>query len=489
MMHVLHWFTPSRWSISIRLTVWYGLTLLVLLSLFAIFSYATFHVGLHRDFDQHLVFEKRELMPFLQFDGSRPTFTSLDEMRTVAYRTDGIYGTYVRLLSTDGTVLWRSPNFEAHVALPIQLPDTARVTMDSRTWEGKPARVHYTPLFDNGKLRGWLEVSGFEWSLHRELYRLGWALVVGIVLSVGLSGAGGYWLARRVLRPVAALTASAREIGADDLSERLPTQFGVRDELTDLAKTFNDMMDRLEASFERERRFTDNAAHELLTPLTTLRSGLGVTLRRKRDPEKYREAIRSALVDVDEMTQLVRGLLQLSRLERQQEVRCQPVDVADLARQRLSRFTDRARAKDIQFQLDIASEARIQADPTQVGEVIDNLLDNALKYTPEGGRVALSVSRSNGCVQVQIADTGVGLTDEEQDRIFDRFYRADQPEVQAQSGSGLGLAIVQTIVRRFGGKISVESSRLGPNAAQDPDVAQNAAASGAAFVVTFPALT
>lgn len=481
-MDVLHWLKWSRWPISIRLTVWYGLTLLVLMSLFAIFSYTTFHVGLHRDFDRHLTQKKRELMPFIRFDENQPTFTSLDDIRTVAYRTDGIYGTYVRLLSASGTVLWQSPNFEAHDALPVQLPDSARTTMVSQAWEDKPARVHYTPLVDEGKLRGWLEVTGFEWSLHRELYRLGWVLAIGILLSVTLAGVGGYWLARRALRPVAALTASAREIGANDFSERLPTQFGVHDELTEMAETFNDMMDRLEASFERERRFTDNAAHELLTPLTTLRNGLGVALRRERSPEAYREAIRSALVDVDEMTQVVRGLLQLSRLDRAEEASCQPVDIAELARGDLPRFNDRARAKNIELQSDIASEAWIQADPTQVGEVIDNLLDNALKYTPQGGRVTLSVTRSNGRVQLEVEDTGIGLTAEERDCIFDRFYRADQPEVQAQSGSGLGLTIVQTIARRFGGEVSVASPQADPNAPQDRRVA------GTTFVVTFPPL-
>ncbi|MEX0599920.1 MAG: histidine kinase dimerization/phospho-acceptor domain-containing protein, partial [Rhodothermales bacterium] len=309
--------TDLRLRISTRLTLWYGLTLLILLSLFALFSYLYFHTSLHRDFDRHLAHEKRQLMPFVRTTGDVPTFAGLSELRSVAYQTDGVYGTYVRLADTDGGVVYRSPNFENHDPLPLDSPDTREEATLSRVWEGDPIRSVYTPIFDaDGRLHGWLEVTGFEWTLHQELENLRVSMLVSIVLGVILAIGGGYMLARRALRPVASLTDAAKEIHATDLSTRLPTSFGVRDELTDLAETFNNMIERLEASFDRERRFTNNAAHEILTPLATIRNSAEIALRRGRTSTEYQETIRNILADAEEMTDTVRGLLQLARVDR-----------------------------------------------------------------------------------------------------------------------------------------------------------------------------
>ncbi len=448
--------------ISTRLTMWYGLTLLILLSLFALFSYLFFHASLHRDFDRHLSHETRQLMPFIRFTDNGPlAFAPLDELRSVAYETDGIYGTYVRLLSSDGLVLYRSPNFENHSPLAVRLPAMQSDKSFSQEWEGEPARSSYTPLTDAaGDLRGWLEVSGFEWSLHQELYRLRLTLFIGIVLSMLLAMAGGYLLARRALQPVAALTEAADKIRATNLSARLPTSFGVRDELTNLAETFNKMISRIEASFDRERRFTDNAAHELLTPLTTVRNGIEIALRRERSPEAYQSALGSMMLDVDEMTETVQGLLQLARVDRLHELPKKPVDLSRVVQEHVNRFRQRAVRKGINLQQYIARHVYILAEEGRIGEVIDNLVENAIKYSPEGAKVTVEVSRHNGQVQLVVSDTGIGFNPEQQERIFDRFYRADAKEVQARHGSGLGLAIVQAITQMYGGSVSAHSDGL-----------------------------
>lgn len=450
-----------RQSISTRLTLWYGLTLLILMSLFAIFCYTNFHISLHRDFDRHLTHEQRELMQFVRMGETQPAFASLDDLRSVAYQTDGIYGTYVRLFSRGGKELYRSPNFQGHRVLPAHLPEEAREQTISRDWEGKPSRTRYTPLArQDGTLTGWLEVTGFEWSLHQELARLGRVLIIGIVLSVLLAIAGGFLLARRALRPVAALTDAANEIKATDLSARLPTQFGVRDELTDLAETFNSMIERLEASFNRERRFSANAAHELLTPLTTMRSSVEVVLRKERDAAKYQKTLGTILVDVDEMSETVRGLLKLSKAERLAELPRKPVDVSRLSRDHTERFQGRATGQGVQLQLCVEPDVLVMGDASHLGEVLDNLIDNALKYTPKGGRITLEVEGDEHEARLRVSDTGVGFSPEQGEQLFDRFYRADTSMVQSQSGSGLGLTVVQTIVHAYGGAISARSEGL-----------------------------
>lgn len=451
-----------RLSISMRLTLWYGLTVLILLSLLAIFSYTNFHLNRHRDFDQHLAHEIRELLPFLYLEGEHPIFVNLDRLRSVAFQTHGLQSTYVRLISPDGDLLYRSPNFLAHPDLPVELPDGPHEMTISREWDGNPARTVYKPLMTSDDvLRGWLEVTGFEWSLHEQLSRLRRGLIAGIALSVLLALIAGYMLARRALQPVVALTHAANEIRATDLSARLPIRSGVRDELSDLAETFNTMLQRLQNSFERERRFSDNAAHELLTPLATLANRTEIALRRGRTAEAYEKTLREILVDIEELTDTVRGLLQLSRAERLKEIPKEPVDLRLVADRCVKRFTSSAGTKNQRLTLEMNGDVVVEGKAQQLGEVIDNLLDNAVKYTPEGGHIRVKVHEEADQAVVQVADSGVGFTEEEGRHLFDRFYRADNAATRSLSGSGLGLAIVESIVKVFGGDFSAHSEGLG----------------------------
>lgn len=464
------------WSISTRLTLWYGLTLLALLGLFAAFCYGTFHAGLHRDFDRHLQIKERELLSGSGGGGARGRDAAspavlAGRIQSGTYRAEGVYGTYARLLSPGGEVLQRSPNFAAHAAsLPVRLPEQAggadaRAKRISRTWEEKPARTHYVPLrAESGRLEGWLELTGFEWSLHQGLQRLAWVLALGVALSLFLALGGGYLLARRALRPVAALTDAAAGIGADRLDERLPVPSGPRDELAGLAETFNGMIDRLETSFEHERRFTANAAHELLTPLTTMQSEADVTLRREGRPaEAYRAALASVRTDARALAKAVRQLLALSRADRHHE-NTGAVDLRALARGQVEGFRDRAAAEDVALSFTGKAEdpvwARADAELLQE-EVTGNLLGNALKYTPEGGRIEVEVARQDGAAYLRVCDTGVGFAPEEAERLFGRFYRSDAPAVQAESGNGLGLAVARAAARASGGDVTARSEGPG----------------------------
>ena len=148
--------------------------MLILLSLLAVFSYTNFLVGRHDVFDQHLSHEIRELTPFLHLEGEYPEFVSLDQLRSVAFGTHGLHSTYVRLLSVDGKLLYQSPNLIARGVLPIRIPEVREIVNFSRDWDDNPARTRYKPLFSSdGTFKGWLEVTGFEWSLREELSRLG----------------------------------------------------------------------------------------------------------------------------------------------------------------------------------------------------------------------------------------------------------------------------------------------------------------------------
>ena len=458
-------------SISVRLALWFGLALLLLLSAFGTVVYASFHALLHRDFDRHLLHEERELMPYVEVGPGGPAFPSLEGLRSVAYSTDGTFGTYVRLLGPRGEVRYRSPNFAGHDALPVALPDAPETASESRTWQGAPARTRTVPLARrDGRLAGWLEITGFEWSLHAGLHQLARSLALGVLASVALALAGGLWLARRALRPVGALRAAADRMSTADLSSRLPTEFGVRDELTDLAETFNGWLARIEASVARERasvarerRFSADAAHELLTPLAALRSEAEVALRRERSPAGYREALAGVVAEAERLGETVQGLLRLARAERLARGVGERADLAAVAAARADAHRAFADAKGVALAVVLPDDpvwAAAGAGP--LADVVDNLVQNAVKYTPAGGRVAVEVFRRDASALLVVADTGSGMTPEAAERAFERFYRSDEPAVQAEPGSGLGLAVVRAVVEAYGGSVRAESD--GPGA-------------------------
>ena len=467
-------------SISVRLALWFGLALLLLLSAFGAVVYGSFHALLHRDFDRHLQHEEHELMPYVEVGPDGPTFESLEGLRSVAYSTDGVFGTYVRLLGPSGAVRYQSPNFAGHDALPVVLPEAPETASESRTWQGEPARTRAVPLRESGgRLAGWLELTGFEWSLHQGLHQLAGSLALGVLVCVALALVGGLWLARRALRPVGALRTAADQMSTADLSARLPTEFGVRDELTELAETFNGWLARLEASVarerasvERERRFSADAAHELLTPLAALRSEAEVALRRDRSADGYREALSGVVAEAERLGETVQGLLRLARAERLARRPDERADLAAVVRSRVEAYRSAADAKGVTLTTG-TPDGPVWAAAAEgpLADVVDNLVQNAVKYTPSGGRVEVAVRSEGGAAVLSVIDTGVGMAPDVSARAFERFYRSDEPAVQAEPGSGLGLAVVRAVVEAYGGTVQAES--VGPG-------------SGSCFTVTLP---
>jgi signal transduction histidine kinase len=180
-----------------------------------------------------------------------------------------------------------------------------------------------------------------------------------------------------------------------------------------------------------------------------------------RTPEKYKETIRSILADAEEMTDTVRGLLQLARVDRIQELTREKIDLSAAVERHIARLCDRAQREGIELAVNADPGVTILADEGRIGEVVTNLVDNAVKYTPHGGHVDVSVRSLDGRAQLVVSDSGVGFNSEQAEHLFDRFYRADVPEVQARSGSGLGLAIVKAIVSVYGGRVAASSEGKG----------------------------
>ncbi|MDY3558159.1 HAMP domain-containing histidine kinase [Gemmata sp. JC673] len=290
---------------------------------------------------------------------------------------------------------------------------------------------------------------------HDLLRTMAWSLGgVSVTLWVA-AGLGGRWLCRRALAPVARMTESAKRITAADLGERLPVP-AARDELHDLAARFNDLLARLQDSFERQKRFTGEASHQLRTPLTAMLGQMEVALRRDRAPDEYRRVLTTAVAQAGRLRQIVESLLFLARADADAELPgLEIIDLTAWVRDYLaSHLHDRA--GDIRFDAPRTS-ANVKAQPAMLAQVVGNLIDNACKYSNSGTPVVVSVAVAGGEAVLSIEDAGHGIDPAEVGRIFEPFFRSAEARRRGVSGLGLGLAVVARIARSFGARIDVQS--------------------------------
>jgi len=291
---------------------------------------------------------------------------------------------------------------------------------------------------------------------HQTLTRYVETLLVLVPLGVVLSAVGGWMLARRALRPVDRMSQSALQISAEDLSRRLELR-GTQDEIDRLADTLNAMLTRLQAAFTGMQRFTADAAHELRTPLTALRGGIEIALRAERSPDEYRRVLTSSIEEVDQLIRLAEDLLLLSRSTVGLEATRHPVDLEPLCLEALEIGVRLAKGKGVTVSMGATSPAMVQGDAGALRRALLNLVDNAVKYTPAGGCVTISLEHTAAAATIAVEDTGVGIDPADAERIFEPFVRLDAGRNRDTGGSGLGLAIARSIVRAHDGTLEVAS--------------------------------
>jgi heavy metal sensor kinase len=288
-------------------------------------------------------------------------------------------------------------------------------------------------------------------------------LPVFLVSSIWL----GYWLAGRVLAPLVTVADALAEIKPRDLSRRLlPPR--VDDELSRLIRAINSLLARVERSSLAERRFAADAAHELRTPLAVLRTGIEVALRRERTPAEYAQTLNSALRDVAAVCAMADDLLALARLDQEMSPKREPIDLPGLIEEVLEAFEPLTASKRLHIEMNLAATARVEGNRDHLRRVVINLLDNALKFTPEAGLIRVTLDAENRRVKLKIADSGPGIDQNDLPLIFERFFRGR--DGRHKPGKGLGLSLCREIIELHGGEISVRNQPSG----------------GAEFVLTLP---
>jgi len=289
------------------------------------------------------------------------------------------------------------------------------------------------------------------------LQRLQWLLLLSIPVVLIIATIGGYWMSRRALAPVDAITSTARSISEHSLSRRLAS-LRTGDELQRLAETFNQMMDRLETAFKRITQFTADASHELRTPTALIRTTAELSLRRDRDSAEYREALGQVLEEAEGMGVLIDSLMTLARMDSGAEALSYAIlDIASVVREASSAGQPLADSKQIQIDREIPDEPiLVDGDPHALRRLFLILIDNAVKYTPTSGRVAIALRRNDNDAVAEVRDTGIGISQGDLPFIFERFYRADKARSR-ETGAGLGLSIARWIAEAHRASIHVDS--------------------------------
>jgi len=344
------------------------------------------------------------------------------------------------------------------------LPD-ARATADSVVDGGQHRyRFAIVPLRVNGE-PGWLQDGADAALVRRTVAHLRNALLLVIPIILALCVAGGYWMAGWALAPVNQVTDALARIGPRDLRQRLPLP-RVDDEAGQLIAAINQLLERLELASAAQQRFVSEAAHELRTPLAVLRSGLEVTLQRPRGAEENRAALEQAMDEVERLCAIAEDLLALARLDAEPAVERTQVDLSEIAAEASAMAQTLAEAKHQEFAQDFAQDLAIDAHKRIVvhgsagdlRRVVLNLLDNAVKFTPERGKIEIGVTTNGSTALISVRDSGPGIDPRDIDHIFDPFYRSRGANGR---GSGLGLALGREIVRRHGGVIQAANRAAG----------------------------
>lgn len=445
-------------TVRARLTAFAtGITLTVSL-LVCVVLYIGIRFSLYREVDAFLAGEIMEFRTILSAAGGDLIEVQRRVRAELGSRQRG--DLTFRLLAPDGKVLLTSDAMDALPnPWPVPPPPPADLLFQTEpgTSPGTPSRtcsqwvnspdgttriVQATYLLDqvNASLSRFIEIC---------VAALGAAAVLAVV--------GGRILAARSLRPVGTMATAARRISVENLADRLERS-GTGDELDQLAETFNDMLTRLEKQVAQLHQFIADAAHELRTPLAALRGNAEVALSGRRPADELRAVLADAIEEYDRLSRIADDLLLLARADAGQKLIRSArfpldravVDVVDL-------FSPEAEERGVSLILSDRNEIWIDGDDGRLRQMLSNLLDNAIKFTPDGGTVRVSQSTSNGMIELTVRDTGVGIAPEHLPHVFDRFYRADRARTHDGGGAGLGLSICRTIVEAHGGDIRLTS--------------------------------
>ncbi|TDJ50796.1 MAG: heavy metal sensor histidine kinase [Nitrospina sp.] len=449
-------------SIRSRLTAWHVAVLGFFLILFSILLYVFLSKRLHESIDNSLKVSANVIQKAALLEYSRTPLPGLDLFFDQFLGYSNINKFY-RIYDGSGHVDSRSKGIDAS-KFPLTQDAYSRANQGQMTYETfnlvpwHRVRVITMPVIRNDNLVNLIQVGTSLKAVEDTLKNLRIFLFTAIPVALILSTLGGRFMATRALKPVAEITDTAQDIAhGANLSRRIPIP-EVQDEIGNLARTFNEMMNRLEKSFAQVRQFSGDASHELRTPLTVLKGQSELVLSKPRSKAEYQEVLASNLEEINYMSRVLEDLLVLSKGdEGEVALEKEPVELGSIVEEVSRQGEIFADEKEVKIILAYLEPVTILGDAHRLKQMVWILLHNAVKFTPSGGEIKITLQDLDDTVYFTIRDTGIGIPEQDLPKIFDRFYRVDKARSRMDGGSGLGLSICKHIVDRHHGTVDVES--------------------------------
>ena len=448
-------------SIRFSLTLWYSLTLAIILILFSTFLFLTIRKQFYQGIDRELLTIAEALAsPTMEpFRDSAPS--GFDQV-VEDFIGPKAGGKFIQLFDRSGMVTTSTKNLQ-DISFPISKnafreASLGRVAFSTHHLPRLNAVRSITiPVMTEGRLFRGVRVSSSLEEISDTLHTIMIILCISIPMALILFGYGGWFLAGVALKPVDLITRSARKITAENLSHRLDV-INPNDEIGQLARTFNDTLARLENSFIRVRRFSVDVSHELRTPLTILRGETELGLKLAKDPDEFRDLLISNLDEIKKMSAIMENLLFLSKAEEGGlYLDLQKIDLHEFLLDLIQQPIMLAQETGVEISLEGDSPVFVNADRIRLRQIFMSLLENGVKYNRNEGKVLIKVKHSVGHAQVTVYDTGVGIAQEDLPYVFDRFYRVDKDRNSESGGTGLGLSLARSFTIAHGGTIEARS--------------------------------
>jgi heavy metal sensor kinase len=446
-------------SIGFRLAAWYSIVFACGLAAFSIAAWFAVRASLYHATDNELIDRVKGVQSFM---AKQIPALSLPEIRD-EFREHSVLGPggdLFQVCDAQGQWLYRSVPLEK-LDVSIRIPDSfSGAFFEDRNLDGHVLRFYSHAIAVGGKPYTVQVASLMNEGLEAlERFRLMMILAAPVLLLAAT--VGGCFLSARALAPVDAISRAAQRINIENLTDRLEVP-RTDDQLQTLSETLNATFTRLERSVRRMKQFTADASHELRAPISLIRTTAEIAVQRDRSASEYRESLNDILHETERTSQVIDSLMLLARADSGKEtLERTPVDARVIVKSAAEQGEKLVRNRGVAFQVETpAFPVNIRADADALRRVFLILIDNAVKYTPDGGTVILLLRLSGGLAVVSVSDTGIGIGTDDLPHVFDRFWRADKARSREQGGAGLGLAIAEWIVEEHRGSIEVDS-RLG----------------------------
>jgi len=460
-------------STKMRLTVWYTLVLALVLALFAVLTYLLFAYTLQNQTNETLseiagVFETTAMRELDDEDRAADSARTVEAVRDAATEL-GFKDYQIFAFSADKRLIAATKTADSDTRISPETAEHQLGYFSAKTNagfadfenEGETFRAFFYPFKLQNQIYYLLVVHSLD-DQNELLARIGYAFLISIPLALIAASFGGYFLAKKSLAPISEMSRSAEAITAKNLHERLPVK-NERDELGLLAGKFNELLARLDESFEQQRRFMADASHELRTPVAIVRSEADVILGKDiRDETEYRESFSIVQSEAERMTRIIEDLFTLARVDAgQQPLHKSVIYLDEILGEAVKSFRTVANNRGIALEFETPEEMKFSGDAQLLRRLFSNLIDNALKHAKS--RIKITVEQRADSYEINVSDDGAGIPQQAQPHIFERFYRADKvrshnANISTGSGAGLGLAISKFIAEAHDGTLALAKS-------------------------------